>query len=209
MPQQIARVGCMIVILMGVCGVGKTTIGRLLAARTGWKFEDADDYHSEENRRKMAAGVPLTDADRGPWLRALHERMLQYKQKGENAVFACSALKQQYRSLLAGRFVPSEIRFVCLHAPAALIRERMKSRHHPYMNPDLLDSQAGRTGSAAQRVVRQCCRNSGRGGRRDPFPDTRNGSRHRRCATIMTAQVLIQQRQLEPAARPSEQGSLR
>lgn len=131
----------MIVILMGVCGVGKTTIGRLLAARTGWKFEDADDYHSEENRRKMAAGVPLTDADRRPWLDALHERMLQYKQKGENAVFACSALKQQYRSLLAGRFVPSEIRFVCLHAPAALIRERMKSRHHPYMNPDLLDSQ--------------------------------------------------------------------
>ena len=96
----------MIVILMGVCGVGKTTIGRLLAARTGWKFEDADDYHSEENRRKMAAGVPLTDADRRPWLKALHERMLQYKQKGENAVFACSALKQQYRSLLAGRFVP-------------------------------------------------------------------------------------------------------
>jgi len=59
----------MIVILIGVSGVGRTTIGALLAARTGWKFEDADDYHSEENRKKMASGIPLTDADRGPWLK--------------------------------------------------------------------------------------------------------------------------------------------
>ena len=131
----------MIVVLMGVSGVGKTTIGRLLAMRTRWNFEDADNYHSEGNRRKMAAGVPLTDADRTPWLEALHERTLQYRQKGENAVFACSALKQQYRALLAGGFAPREIFFVYLHAPAAVIRERMKSRHHPFMNPDLLDSQ--------------------------------------------------------------------
>jgi gluconokinase len=131
----------MIVVLMGVSGVGKTTIGRLLAMRTRWKFEDADDYHSQENRRKMAAAIPLTDADRTPWLNALHESMLQYGQKGENAVFACSALKQQYRALLAGGFAPNEICFIYLHALAAVIRERMKSRHHPYMNPDLLDSQ--------------------------------------------------------------------
>ena len=131
----------MIVVLMGVSGVGKTTMGKLLAARTGWKFEDADDYHSEENRRKMAAGIPLTDADRGRWLSALHERMLQYRQKGESVILACSALKQQYRELLAGGFAKSEMRFVYLHAPASLIQERMKSRHHPYMNPDLLDSQ--------------------------------------------------------------------
>ena len=131
----------MIVVLMGVSGIGKTTIGRLLAARTRWNFEDADDYHSEENRRKMAAGIPLTDADRKPWLNALHEGMLQYRQKGENAAFACSALKQQYRALLDAGFAPGEMRFVYLHAPAAVIRERMKSRHHPYMNPDLLDSQ--------------------------------------------------------------------
>jgi len=131
----------MIVVLMGVSGVGKTTIGRLLAARTQWKFEDADDYHSEGNRRKMAAGVPLTDADRRPWLNALHERMLQYKEKGESAVFACSALKQQYRALLAGGLARGDICFAYLHAPAAVIRQRMKSRHHPYMNPDLLDSQ--------------------------------------------------------------------
>jgi gluconokinase len=131
----------MIVVLMGVSSVGKTTIGKLLAARTGWKFEDADDYHSEENRQKMAAGIPLTDADRWPWLTALHERMLQSRQEGESAILACSALKQEYREILAGGFAKNEMRFVYLHAPSALIRERMKERRHPYMNPDLLDSQ--------------------------------------------------------------------
>ena len=131
----------MIVVLMGVSSIGKTTIGTLLAARTEWKFEDADNYHSKENRQKMAAGIPLTDADRGPWLTALHERMVQYREKGESAIFACSALKQEYREVLAGGFAEKEMRFVYLHAPSALIRERMKARHHPYMNPDLLESQ--------------------------------------------------------------------
>ena len=91
----------MILVLMGVTGVGKTTIGTLLSARTGWKFEDAEDYHSEEKRRKMAAGIPLTDPDRGAWLDALHERMLQYRKIRQSAILACSALKQQYRELLA------------------------------------------------------------------------------------------------------------
>ena len=131
----------MIVVLMGVSSIGKTTIGRLLAARTEWKFEDADNYHSKENRQKMAAGIALTDADRGPWLTSLHERMVQYREKGESAIFACSALKQEYREVLAGGFAEKEMRFVYLHAPSALIRERMKARHHPYMNPDLLESQ--------------------------------------------------------------------
>jgi gluconokinase len=131
----------MIVVLMGVSGVGKTTIGKLLATRTGWNFEDADDYHSEENRRKMAAGMPLTDADRSPWLNNVHERMLQYHRRGENAIFACSALKQQYRELLATGFANDGIRFVYLHASATLIKERLNARHHPYMSPALLDSQ--------------------------------------------------------------------
>jgi gluconokinase len=131
----------MILVLMGVSSVGKTTIGKLLAARTGWRFEDADDYHSKENRHKMMAGIALTDADRMPWLTALHERMLQYRQKDESATLACSALKQSYREVLAGGFGKNEMRFVYLHAPTALIKERMKARRHPYMNPDLLDSQ--------------------------------------------------------------------
>ena len=131
----------MILVLMGVSGVGKTAIGELLSARTRWKFEDADDYHSNENRRKMAAGIPLTDADRVPWLMVLHERMLQHRHNSENVIMACSALKQQYRELLAGGFGRDELRFVYLHAPTALIKERMKMRDHPYMNPDLLDSQ--------------------------------------------------------------------
>lgn len=131
----------MILVLMGVSGVGKTTIGRMLGARTGWKFEDADDYHSKEDQQKMATGIPLTDADREPWLNALHERMFQYCKKGENAILACSALKQRYRELLAGGFAKGEMQFVYLHAPAVLIKERMKSRHHPFMNPDLLENQ--------------------------------------------------------------------
>lgn len=131
----------MILVLMGVSGVGKTTLGTLLAARTGWNFEDADDHHSERNKQKMAAGIPLTDADRSAWLRVLHELMLQYQQLRQSAILACSALKQQYRDLLSGGFAENEMRFVYLHAPAALIGERMKSRHHPYMNAGLLDSQ--------------------------------------------------------------------
>lgn len=131
----------MILILMGVSGVGKTTIGKLLSARTGWPFEDADDYHSEENKRKMAAGIPLTDADRAPWLKALHKRMMEYRNKGENAIFACSALKEQYRKVLSEGFAPNEMRFVYLYAPASVIAERMKRRHHPYMKPELLESQ--------------------------------------------------------------------
>jgi gluconokinase len=131
----------MIVILMGVSGVGKTTVGKLLAACTGWVFEDADAYHSDESRRKMAAGIPLTDADREPWLQTLHERMLQYRRRDESAILACSALKQKYRELLSDSFANNEMRFVYLHGPATLIKERMKSRHHPYMNADLLESQ--------------------------------------------------------------------
>jgi gluconokinase len=131
----------MIVVLMGVSSVGKTTIGGLVAARTGWKFEDADDYHSKENRQKMKAGIALTDADRRPWLNCLNERMLQYRQKDESAILACSALKQSYRDVLAGGFGKNEMRFAYLHAPTALLKERMKARRHSYMNPGLLDSQ--------------------------------------------------------------------
>jgi gluconokinase len=105
------------------------------------EVEDADDDHPEENRRKMAAGIPLTDADREPWLKAMHERMVQYRQKDESIILACSALKQRYRDLLSDGFSRIEMRFVYLHGRTALIRERSNSRRHPYMNPELLDSQ--------------------------------------------------------------------
>jgi gluconokinase len=131
----------MILILMGVSGIGKTTIGKLLSTRTGWKFEDGDDYHSQENRQKMAAGIPLSDADRTPWLTILHERMAQYFQQGRSTIFACSALKRQYRERLAEGFAENELCFVYLYAPPAVIRERIHSRDHAYMNPELLDSQ--------------------------------------------------------------------
>jgi gluconokinase len=131
----------MILVLMGVSGVGKTTIGWLLSARTGWRFEDADDYHSEKNRQKMAAGIPLTDADREPWLDALHKLVLEYYKKGVSAILACSALKESYREVLSAGLAKNKIQFVYLHAPAALVEERMESRHHPYMRPAMLESQ--------------------------------------------------------------------
>ena len=131
----------MILVLMGVSGIGKTTIGRLIAARTGWIFEDADDYHSEANRAKMASGTPLTDADRLPWLRTLHDRMAEHLAADRSAVLACSALRAMAREQLQRDLPAGSMRFVLLHAPAALIAERIQARQHQYMNPNLLPSQ--------------------------------------------------------------------
>ncbi len=131
----------MILVLMGVSGIGKTTVGRMLAERTGWVFEDADDYHSEANRRKMASGVPLTDADRLPWLRALHDRMVEHLAARESAVLACSALRAMAREELARGLTPGQMRFALLYAPPALIEQRIHARQHQYMNPNLLPSQ--------------------------------------------------------------------
>ena len=125
----------MIVLLMGVSGVGKTTIGEVLAQRLGWRFIDADDYHPPQNVAKMAAGVPLEDADRWPWLDALNRRL----RTEEHAIVACSALKQAYRErLLAGI---ADARVVFLHGSRALIAARLAERKHRYMPASLLDSQ--------------------------------------------------------------------
>ncbi len=125
----------MIVVLMGVSGAGKTTIGELLAQRLGWRFIEGDDYHPRENVAKMAAGIPLEDADRWPWLDALNRRI-----RGErNAIVTCSALKESYRErLLAGI---ADARIVYLHAPKALIAARVAERKHKFMPATLLDSQ--------------------------------------------------------------------
>jgi carbohydrate kinase (thermoresistant glucokinase family) len=126
---------------MGVSGIGKTTIGKLLAARTGWRFEDADDYHPHENKEKMAAGIPLTDQDRLPWLKTLHDRMSRYFQEDRNTIFACSALKKQYRERLVDGFGDKEFRLIDLHAPIGVLRNRLHGRQHEFMNPQLLESQ--------------------------------------------------------------------
>jgi gluconokinase len=125
----------MIVVLMGVSGVGKTTLGKRLARRLGWPFIDADDFHPASNVAKMAAGVALTDEDRWPWLDALNERL-----RGErDAIVACSALKQSYRErLLAGI---GDARIVFLNGSRALIAQRLAERKHRYMPASLLDSQ--------------------------------------------------------------------
>ena len=125
----------MIVLVMGVAGVGKTTIGEALAQALGARFIDADDYHPPENVAKMKAGIPLQDADRWPWL----QRLNQVLREEANAVLACSALKDSYRRRL-GEGV-TDFKVVFLHAAPELIRERMKTRQHRYMPPALLESQ--------------------------------------------------------------------
>ena len=125
----------MIVLVMGVAGVGKTTIGAALARELGWRFIDADDYHPAQNVAKMKAGIPLEDTDRWPWLAHLN-RVLKEE---EHAVLACSALKQSYRERLSQGIASFAV--VYLHGTPALIRERLKSRSHRYMPATLLDSQ--------------------------------------------------------------------
>lgn len=131
----------MILLLMGVCGTGKTTIGTLLSARTGWQFADADDYHPEANRAKLQRGEPLTDEDRAPWLQTLHRLLLGWHQQGTSGILACSALKEAYREILRGPLSTDELRVVLLEGPPDLIAARLAGRQHAYMNPALLGSQ--------------------------------------------------------------------
>ncbi len=129
----------MIVVVAGVSGSGKSTVGSLLAGRMGWPFTDADALHPAANIAKMRAGHPLSDADRKPWLAVVAGRMDGYDAAGESAVLACSALKRSYREeLLAGR--PSA-RMVFLHATRAVLEDRLRARHGHFFPAALLDSQ--------------------------------------------------------------------
>jgi gluconokinase len=124
-----------ILILMGVSGSGKSTIGGPLAARLGFPFLDADEFHPPENVAKMAAGIPLTDDDRQPWLERLNRELRSRKK----AVLACSALKQSYREILT-RDIRAPV-FVFLKGEIELIRSRLANRKHRYMPASLLESQ--------------------------------------------------------------------
>jgi len=124
---------------MGVSGAGKTTVGRLLAARLHSEFLDADDFHPPGNVAKMAAGIALEDADRWPWLAQLNALLRAREARGTSAVLACSALKQSYRERLAEGLARCEI--VYLHADASLIRARLGARAHRYMPASLLNTQ--------------------------------------------------------------------
>lgn len=129
----------MVVILMGVSGSGKTTIGKLLAHRWGAHFLDADDFHPEENIEKMHGGTPLADHDRAPWLDRLNKELRNHHARGLNVVLACSALKRSHREqLLAGLPAPQ---LVYLRGSKALLASRLAQRKGHFMPPALLDSQ--------------------------------------------------------------------
>ena len=128
----------MIVLIMGVTGAGKTTVGTLLAERLGWEFADADSFHSAANIEKMRQGIPLTDADRGPWLEAIHDAMVEWDKARQNVVLGCSALKRAYRQQLQEGV---NVRLVYLRGDAALIRGRLQHRTQHYATADLVASQ--------------------------------------------------------------------
>jgi gluconokinase len=128
-----------VVIVMGVSGCGKSTIGALLAARLRWEFEDADWFHPASNIDKMHSGIPLTDEDRWPWLDAVAASIDTTRRLGGHAVVACSALKRSYRDVLIGK--RPEVRLVYLKGDETLIARRMAVRHEHFMPRTLLHSQ--------------------------------------------------------------------
>ena len=128
----------MILLLMGVTGSGKTTVGKLLAQRLGWPFLDADDFHPPQNIEKMQHGVPLTDQDREPWLAAIHAELLKCASTNQNAVLACSALKQSYRGRLGAGV---ELRICYLQGTYREIAARLQSRTGHFAGEGILAGQ--------------------------------------------------------------------
>ncbi|HTZ46355.1 MAG TPA: gluconokinase [Verrucomicrobiae bacterium] len=127
-----------ILLLMGVTGSGKSTVGRLLADRLGGAFLEADDFHSAANKEKMQRGVPLTEADRLPWLKAIHAEMLAQAGSGKNVVLACSALRKSYREILVAGL---DVRTAYMRGTRELIGERLRQRLGHFAGEAILDDQ--------------------------------------------------------------------
>jgi gluconokinase len=132
--------GVCAIVVMGVSGAGKSTVGKLIAARLGCPFRDADSFHPKANIEKMSRGAPLTDADRWPWLRAIADGIGEHRKAGTVGVVTCSALKRAYRDIVtAGK--PSDVRLVYLKGDFALIEARLRARKGHFMPTALLKSQ--------------------------------------------------------------------
>ena len=129
----------MVILVMGVAGSGKTTVGRALATALGWSFRDADDFHPPANVAKMSAGLPLDDTDRAPWLAAIRAHLEACLARGEDAVVTCSALKERYRAVLAAD--PTRVKFVHLTGSPELLASRIAGRTDHFMKPGMLASQ--------------------------------------------------------------------
>src|SRR5258708_3001977 len=128
----------MVIVVMGVTGSWKTTMGRRVGGGIGGDFGDGDEFHSAENKAKMHQGIPVTDADRAPWLAAIHQRIAQWLSEKRNVVLACSALKQSYRQLL---WTGPEVRFVYLRGTYDLIAERLRARKGHFADEHILAGQ--------------------------------------------------------------------
>lgn len=134
----LALLHSMVILIMGTTGAGKTTVGKILSRRLGWMFLDADDFHPASNIEKMKRGIPLTDADRAPWLENIHARLVQLSAAKSNVVLACSALKQSYRDRLSAAI---DLRVVYLRGTYQQMRLHIEARHGHFAGEAILAGQ--------------------------------------------------------------------